>query len=87
MVEQKESGASAVVSQALKEHFNVTLIKHDYFNTKLSSTPAKAINEKAVLQIVYNAPIEEVSPKICTDLCSFCLAPLPSTNRLRSQPT
>ena len=49
MVEQKESGASAVVSQALKDHFNVTLIKHDYFNTKLSSTPAKAINEKAVL--------------------------------------
>ena len=68
MVEKKESEASGLVSSLLKEEFNVTLIKHDYFSAKLGSNQGKKPDRKTVLQIVYNAPIEEVSPSILTNL-------------------
>ena len=61
MVEKKLTEAQAAVSKHLSSSLNVTLIKHDYFDSKLANMPPHQINEHAVLQIVYNAPIEEVS--------------------------
>ena len=49
MVEKKESEASGLVSSLLKEEFNVTLIKHDYFSAKLGSTQSKKPDRKTVL--------------------------------------